>query len=586
VAWLPPPSFSEVTRTVETSARQWWRREATRAALRLASVGAIIVGLGVIGWSFIALTIFPDRSTAVASNEQPCVYDAGPAQSDRYSPPPRPAPFVAGQLAGVELSVLNRGTCSWDTRLTLQRQGGSLPTAPLVVSVTQETLPDAFLQVQIPFTAPLTVGVYDSIWRMRAPDGQPFGAPIRFSIITYPEGAAPVYPAESPLTLGGLVKFFALMLPGMLGLMVALERAGRFMREFYGLKKDRSGRAYLIYRLFGVGERARITVADGEAKFEAEDEAIDKIGGPGLLSVHSDMAAVLERGGAYSGMVGPNKIILFPFERVRAVIDLRRLKRTKTESAYTKDGIEVKADTSASFELVQRMEGEQVPEPEKHMSWVKLFRSWLGFRVKRPKQLRPLPASAEAIRLILYELPVPVKWDSAVSSDFGEEIPKRMLDELWAPEDREYNPRRELVLEMFNKQRASLRKRGVELIDLTIGPLKVPPEVDKQLRDYWQMVWESRSRVTQAAGEAQALRQAQTARAEAQAELIHAIAQSFRMMAASGASQPSQVIAEKMIEVIARTMKVTLEDAIQPIGPADKALLLLDRLHDIVNPSG
>jgi hypothetical protein len=100
-----------------------------------------------------------------------------------------------------------------------------------------------------------------------------------------------------------------------------------------------------------------------------------------------------------------------------------------------------------------------------------------------------------------------------------------------------------------------------KLIDMTIGALEATDKsVDEQRRKYWEAYWVSKSRVTEAEGLADALRYMQTVRAEAQAELIQSIAQSFRMLALSGARPPSREVALKMLEVIGRTMKAALED--------------------------
>jgi hypothetical protein len=108
--------------------------------------------------------------------------------------------------------------------------------------------------------------------------------------------------------------------------------------------------------------------------------------------------------------------------------------------------------------------------------------------------------------------------------------------------------------------------------------------VDRQRRDLWRTVWEKTSKATEAEGEADALRQQQTARAEAQAELIQAIAQSFRTMSLSGTIQPSDLVALRLLEVIARTMKATLDDATRDTAwPPDNAQLALERIKNIIN---
>ena len=555
-------------------------RESTRAMRRRALTTAVILALGVVGPIFIALSIFPDRPTAVGgSGEQRCAYDAAPVERiERLAPVPTPRPIIAGRATNFVLPILNSGTCDWDASVTLYREGGSLPDTPPFISATT-TMSKALFTAQIPFTAPATIGAYNSTWRMHTPDNRSFGAPLAFSIVTYREGFQPVYPADPPITFAKIMTLVVFLLPGLLGLWLAIERSGRFVREFYSLKNDVLGRDHVLRLVFNLRRGVSATVKDGDFKAEGASETIEKIGGPGSLSIHSDMAALLERGGGFSRIAWPGTTVLAPFERVRTVIDLRQLNRTKTETAYTKDGIEVKTEVGVSFKLMKQKDDEHIPPPEAKVSWWDLLKAWIGLKVKPSEPPEGPPVSPEAIRAIVYTLPAGVNWDGTVSSGIGDVIPQKMLDELWAPEDPDRNPRREMVEELFDKAKEKQRKSGIELIDLSVGPLNVPDEVVKQRREFWRTIWDKVSKITEAEGEAEALRQQQTARAEAQAEMIQTIMHSFRMMAFSGAAQPSRQVALKLIEIVAHTMKAALEDPLAERSTSAEAAMLLERLQ-------
>ena len=578
--YLRQPSLDEVAQAFAAVARDWRKRESTRALGRRVLSLAVVIALGVMAPIFIALSIFPDRPTAVSgSGEQRCVYDAAPvARVDRLAPLPAPKPFAAGRAATFDLPILNSGTCDWSESVTLYGEGGSLPGLPPFISATATVAKNLFT-AQIPFSAPATIGVFHSTWRMRTPDNRSFGATLTFSIVTHPEGATPVIPAEPLITPGKLITFIAFLLPGLLGFGLALQRSGRFAREFYGLKTDRLGRDHALGLLFDWGRRASATAKAGQLEVSADNEAIEKIGGRGSLSIHSGTAVVLERGGGFSRIVGPSGISLEPFERVRAVIDARQLSRPKTESARSRDGIQVKVETTLSFRLMAQMDGEQIPRPQPRLPALALFMAWLGLRIRAPKPPFELPVSPEAARAIVYDLPAGTNWGGTLSSGIGDVIPQKMLDELWAPEDLERNPRREIVEDLLKKGKEKQRKNGIELIDMSIGPLQVPPEVVKQRRDYWSADWEKLSRVTQAEGQAGALRQQQSARAEAQAEMIQTILQSFRMLSFSGMTQPSQQVALKLIEIVARTMKAALDDPLAGAMSSAETARLLDSLQ-------
>ncbi len=558
--YIPQVSFADVVQAIDASRRAGGQRASTRARRRLYLSAAIAIALGLLGPIFVALPLFPDRSTAVGgSGEQRCVYDAAPVtRPDRLAPAPTPLPFVAGRSASVDLPVLNSGTCDWSESVTLYRESGSLPDAPAFISATA-TVGKGLFTAQIPFTAPATIGVYPSTWRMRTPDNRSFGAAFNLSIATHPEGALPVIPAESPFSLGRLVTFIAFLAPGLLGLGLAMVRSGRFVREFYALKHDRLGRDHALRLVFGLGARVSATARAGQLEVSADNEAIEKIGGPGWLVIHSGTAAVLERGGGFSRIVGPGTIRLGPFERVRAVIDARNLSRPKPESARTRDGIEVKVETTVSFRLMAQMDGEQIPKPQPRRSASALFMAWLGLKVIAPKPQGPV-ASPEAMRAIVYDLPAGTNWDSTVSSGIGDLIPQKMLDELWAPDDPDRNPRREIVEDLLKKGKEKQRKNGIELIDMSIGPLQVNDEVAKLRREWWQAFWIKDKRITEAEGDAEALQLREMARIEAQTRMIQAITQSLQALEPVGRERLSQVIALRFIDTIESIAGVWLSD--------------------------
>jgi hypothetical protein len=69
----------------------------------------------------------------------------------------------------------NTSTCTWDTNYALAFQEGEQMGAPGNVTISTATAPEATIDVSVPFTAPTSSGTYTSTWRMRSPDGTPFG---------------------------------------------------------------------------------------------------------------------------------------------------------------------------------------------------------------------------------------------------------------------------------------------------------------------------------------------------------------------------------------------------------------------------
>jgi hypothetical protein len=170
--WLPPPSLSQIGRSIAAAFTAWRKREGTYGLRRRLILIAVVIALAAIGPAFIALSIFPDRPTSVRVGGLTCVYDAAPDRPfGRLTPPATPQAVVAGQRTTLPLNVRNSGTCAWDDRVALHLVGGNLSTVPQVISVTEEIGSGVFLNAQVPFTAPTQIGVFDATWRMRAPDG-------------------------------------------------------------------------------------------------------------------------------------------------------------------------------------------------------------------------------------------------------------------------------------------------------------------------------------------------------------------------------------------------------------------------------
>jgi regulator of protease activity HflC (stomatin/prohibitin superfamily) len=532
-------------------------------------VVAVVVALGLLGPYFIASAVFPDRRTAVEGLDTKgrCIYDAAEVQPEnRLAPPPTPSPVITGQTTVWNLPVKNTGSCDWDAGVALYRESGSLTDTLPLMSATLTVGQGGIFAAQIPFTTPMAIGVFDSNWRMRTPEGQGFGPSFSFSVVTYHEGEAPRYPARPLFMPVQLVTLVVVVLSGWFGLAQALQRSGWFIKEFYSLKNNRLAEDHLIRLLFNHGKPVGVKVVNGLPEIAPDNEAVDKIGGPAGLLVTDGMAALVERGGGFSRIVGPSPNALGPFERVRAVFDLRNLSRTKTEMAHTKDGIEVKVEATVSFMLMEQMKDEQIPQPQAREPARHLLLAWLGFRVKANKPPGKLPASPEAMRLIAYEMPAGVNWDSTVSSGIGDVIPQKMLDELWAPEPEfvERNPRRTIVKDLFEKGRENLHKRGIELVDINLGPLMVPDSVVARRREWWQAFWKKDERITEAKGEAEALQLREMARAEAQTRMINILAQGIQDLDSFSVARLSEVITLRFIDAIEGIASVWLDDESRP----------------------
>jgi hypothetical protein len=78
----------------------------------------------------------------------------------------------------------NTSECAWDANYQLAYIEGEQMGAPGSVPVAP-TARDSAVDISVPFTAPITSGVYTSTWRLRAPNGNQFGNRV-FMVIRVP----------------------------------------------------------------------------------------------------------------------------------------------------------------------------------------------------------------------------------------------------------------------------------------------------------------------------------------------------------------------------------------------------------------
>jgi regulator of protease activity HflC (stomatin/prohibitin superfamily) len=381
--------------------------------------------------------------------------------------------------------------------------------------------------------------------------------------------AGPAF-VEKRFMLSGSWLLYSLwfLAPAAIGITLAIISLGHFVIRMYGLRSLWHGIQYVISTTFGLGGSA-ITAKQG-GQVSEENEAAFKIGGPGLLSVESGTAVVTERGSGFARMLGPGHWHLYSFERIRNVIDLRTLNSSSTETVLTKDGVPVRVNVSATFKMAKHMQDE-VRLPSPRPGFIVMLRAFHRRPVK--PSAPPLPASPEALRLATYDIPVPrnpqarPSWSTAahgtVAGEVREALARRLLDQLFAPDDLSSRPRQEISNQVYEAGKAMLAKRGIDLVGLSFDNLLVPLEVDEQRCRTWQIDWEKESSITQADGEAELLLVNQRAYAEAQAELIQAVTQAIRTLAIrstdeTGAEQPIHPLALRFVDMVARAMDTSM----------------------------
>jgi hypothetical protein len=346
-------------------------------------------------------------------------------------------------------------------------------------------------------------------------------------------------------------------IPVILGVLVALYYGAAYLRELLELPNRQQAFKYLTATLFG-NDYPRMTITEGKVEVaDPETNPMLKIGGPGWVDIKIGNAALFERVVGPSSVLGAGTHFIRRFETLREAFDLREMERVRSDvKMMTKDGVPI-----VMHEMRAR------------------------FRV-RAREVRtesnPYPVMTGAIRKAAYSRKVTAKglenWADmvagAVRGTISDWIAHRRMDELIVP-PRDGNepeapppqPYRQALHELFRHKntRQKFAEMGAEIIWVGVGHLRPDPDVDPeldpdadatgrdkihaQLIDTWKSshAAEAQDEIVDARAYARWLND--TARAEAEVELILALTKGLREARAEGLPM-DDVLAERMLEYI------------------------------------
>jgi hypothetical protein len=126
---------------------------------------------------------------------------------------------------------------------------------------------------------------------------------------------------------------------------LAFKSAASYIRKVYDLPDERGAQHFILQGAF-INPYSSLNISEGRVPMSANHLPIVRIGGPGMVWVHLENAALFERADASPHVVGPtvnHPVVLEGFERLRKVIDLRDQKEVFTLAGRSQDGIRVKA---------------------------------------------------------------------------------------------------------------------------------------------------------------------------------------------------------------------------------------------------
>lgn len=328
------------------------------------------------------------------------------------------------------------------------------------------------------------------------------------------------------------------LLPPLAGISGALFSGARYVREVYGLARLRTGLRHLARGLFSLAiPSARIQNGKVDIRRDPE-KLLEKIGGPGTLSVEPGVVVALERLTGHTRIVEAGSYLLQPFERIGEVFSLDeqggKIDRIAT---FTRDGIEVEV---SEVKLRYRLKPERASDA--------------GEGTRDDDCL----VYAGPGRSLAYRCLVAPdgqnSWDRSIQLIITQEITgwinARTLDELTAPgllktdpksPPRLVDPRTEIQRLLSGPGvRAALDRFGTDLVGCDIGRFQVKDRsVEEQRLRIWQSLMGGQAEIERSQSQQRRLIEQQIGRAEGQAQVVLSSLEALRQTAQDPAGRRS-----------------------------------------------
>ncbi len=376
-----------------------------------------------------------------------------------------------------------------------------------------------------------------------------------------------------------------------IGFIGALLIGARYLQDLLELPSFSQAWNFLTTTVFG-GAYPGLTVNEGRASVDDPDRnPLLRFGGPGWADIKLGSAALFERGAGPSAVRGAGTYFMRRWEVLRETFDLREIERSKTDvPVFTKDGIPLVLDeVKARFRLRSR-----------------------GKRT----EAEPYPVLVSAVRRAAYNRKVGERgidnWTDMVTGSvvgtITSWIGKRRMDELIPPPAQpeevggeDETPRvsyRQSLHLLF--QQGDTRRRfaemGAEVLWVSVGHLRPDPNVDPEAgtpddaqgrdRIHGQMVetWKSASQALMLEEEADTKGYAEwladTARVQAQVEMIQTLTRGLRQAHDEGVPIADLITARGMEYLGSLGDTAALQRLAdtkpKPSLPADQIIKLLD----------
>ena len=338
----------------------------------------------------------------------------------------------------------------------------------------------------------------------------------------------PLRAYSNDILQGGLFSLVVVLAIAGLFYLITLLLAGSQVLPVHPRDKYEKGTARQVLQSFATGGHVAMAVVREAKVLPGPDgESREGITGPGVVDLDSTTAAVLLMDTGQSRIKGPGLIFLRYQERLGTLVDLRIQLRTGEFEYLTRDGIPVRVRVTVRFQIDQtHFTRVQVDAPAQPLP-VPVVTS--QHAIRRAVRGQSVQASGETTQW--HEAPLGLAQGllRAMIADYS-------FDDLLQPREPAANPRAAIRKELEAGVRTRLAQHGIKLLALSLGvffPKDYDPKVEqldlitRQRVEAWKAEWESRMLKIMAQAQAEADRQHDLARTQAQMELITRVTQAL-----------------------------------------------------------
>jgi len=392
------------------------------------------------------------------------------------------------------------------------------------------------------------------------------------------------------------------LLPALLALALIPRLAARFIHSLYATKDVGEARKFLQRSVFGLAElRPPIIIREGRVAVGA-GTLYNRVGGRTLLIVYNDSAAVLEKGGRLTRVVGgPYFGFLERFERVWEVVDLRHQRWVLAVDAMTKEGIPISCEADITFKIDDRFVDQagnvRTKPPSEAKTELPTDRA-IAEELKKTGIGRPLPYTKEAVLKAATSLWVRIQqpdhpeqlrhWTGRVvigevEGTLRDILARYRLDWLMRPPRPGHkHPREDIRDQLEGRLDETMpvgNKLGARILNVDLGKIDVKDEsISRQWIEAWQAGWEQRAVESRAEGEAR-LARLHAAQVAAQAEMVVTLTEAIRPLVTSTEDLPSFMLARRFVE----TLRWMAYDPLKRVFLPPETLRACDQLEQVVS---